>query len=117
VACGFLDSAYTGGMRRKRANPFYALLGIVGFLFTITACMYCLSVLRGIRPTDPAAPPHALETLMDRYGTPLLAGQIAVLAVATFGAVALDHFEGERVRRERDAARQAAASGSGVEHP
>ena len=104
-------------MRRKRANPFYAVLGIVGFAFTITACMYCLSVLRGIRPTDPAAPPHALETLMDRYGTPLLAGQIAVLAVATFGAVALDHFEGERVKREREAARQAVHSDSEATHP
>jgi hypothetical protein len=101
-------------MPRKRFNPFYALLGIVGFLFTITACMYCLSVLRGIRPTDPAAPPHALETLMDRYGTPLLAGQIAVLAVATFGAVALDHFEGERLKREREAARRAAEADAGA---
>jgi hypothetical protein len=104
-------------MPRKRFNPFYALLGSVGFLFTITACMYCLSVLRGIRPTDPAAPPHALETLMDRYGTPLLAGQLAVLAVATFGAVAVDHFAGERSRRERAAARRADDDDSGVSQP
>lgn len=93
-------------MRRGRTNPFYVVLGTVGFLFTITACAYCLSVLRGVRPADPAAPPHALETLMDRHGTMLLAGQIAVLALATVGAVALDHFEGERVRREREAARR-----------
>jgi len=93
-------------MRRGRSNPFYVILGLVGFLFTITACMYCLSVLRGVRPADPTAPPHALETLMDRHGTMLLAGQIAVLAVATVGAVALDHFEGERARRERAAARR-----------
>lgn len=104
-------------MRRKRANPFYAMLGTVGFLFTITACMYCLSVLRGIRPTDPAARPHALETLMDRYGTPLLAGQLAVLAVVTFGAVAFDHFDGERIKQEREAARQAATSKSGIDQP
>lgn len=93
-------------MRRGRTNPFYVVLGAVGFLFTITACAYCLSVLRGVRPTDPTAPPHALETLMDRHGTALLAGQIAVLAVATVGAVAMDHFEGERMRREREAGRR-----------
>lgn len=93
-------------MRRGRTNPFYAVLGVVGFLFTITACAYCLSVLRGVRPADPTAPPHTLETLMDRHGTLLLAGQIAVLAVATVGAVAVDHFDGERTRREREAARR-----------
>ena len=54
---------------------------------------------------------------MDRYGTPLLAGQIAVLAIATVGAVALDHFEGEQVRREREAARRAAENDSGASHP
>jgi hypothetical protein len=93
-------------MRRGRSNPFYVVLGVVGFLFTITACAFCLSVLRGVRPSDPHAPPHALETLMDRHGTLLLAGQIAVLAVATVGAVAVDHFEGERLRREREASRR-----------
>jgi hypothetical protein len=41
---------------------------------------------------------------MDRHGVALLAGQIAVLAVATVGAVALDHVEGERLRRQRAAA-------------
>lgn len=101
-------------MRRGRSNPFYALLGVVGFLFTVTACVECLSVLRGIRPADPAAPPHALEALMDRYGTPLLAGQIAILAVATFGAVAFDHAEGERVRRERRAKPPAVPHDSGA---
>jgi hypothetical protein len=101
-------------MRRRRTNPFYAVLGVVGFLFTITACMYCLSVLRGIRPPDPAARRHLLDALMDRYGTPLLAGQIAVLAVATFGAVAVDHVEGERVRRDREAGRQAGRSEPGA---
>jgi hypothetical protein len=101
-------------MRRSRSNPFYAVLGVVGFAFTITACMYCLSVLRGIRPTDPAGRPHPLETLMDRYGTPLLVGEIALLAVATFGAVALDHVEGERVRRERQAGRGGAAPDPGA---
>ena len=89
-------------MPRPRPNPFYAILGIVGFLFTITATSYCLFVLRGVRPESLSTPPHALENLMDRHGITLLAGQIAVLAIATVGAVAMDHFEGERQKRERE---------------
>jgi len=89
-------------MPRPRTNPFYALLGIVGFAFTITASSYCLSVLRGIRPaTAQEAAPHPLEELMDRHGTMLLVGQLAVLAVATCGAIAFDHFDGLRLKRER----------------
>ncbi len=95
-------------MPRPRPNPFYAILGVVGFLFTITASSYCLFVLRGVRPESLSGPPHALERLMARHGVTLLAGQIAVLAVATVGAVAMDHFEGERLRRQRaDADREA----------
>ena len=90
-------------MPRPRPNPFYAILGVVGVLFTITASSYCLFVLRGVRPESLSGPPHALERLMDRHGAMLLAGQIAVLAVATVGAVAMDHFEGERQRRQRAA--------------
>ena len=88
-------------MPRPRPNPFYAILGVVGFLFTITASSYCLFVLRGVRRESLSTAPHALEQLMDRHGITLLAGQIAVLAIATVGAVAIDHFEGERQKRER----------------
>lgn len=90
-------------MASTRTNPFYVVLGIVGFLFTVTATSYCLSVLRGVRPATGAAA-HPLETLMDRHGTALLAGELAVLAIATFGAVAVDHFAGERIRRQRSGA-------------
>jgi hypothetical protein len=37
-------------MSRPTRNPFYIVLGIIGFTFTITAASYCLSVLRGVRP-------------------------------------------------------------------
>ena len=90
-------------MQRPRRNPFYVVLGLVGFLFTITASSYCLFVLRGVRPeTAQAAGPHPFERLMDRHGTTLLAGQLVILAIATVGAVAVDHYEGERIRRERN---------------
>jgi len=88
-------------MPRPRRNPFYPLLGIVGFAFTVTAASYCVSVLRGVRPQAVDAVPHPLEQLMDRYGTSLLVGELVVLAIATVGAVGLDQFEGERLRPAR----------------
>jgi hypothetical protein len=93
-------------MVRPRRNFFYPLLGIVGFLFTITAASFCVSVLRGIRPETAASEPHALQRLMDRHGTALLVGELVVLAIATVGAVGLDHVEGERIRAARAAERR-----------
>lgn len=104
-------------MPRPARNPFYALLGIVGFLFTITAAAYCVSVLRGIRPeTAQTGGGHALERLMDDHGTTILVAEIGVLAVATVGAIWLDHLEGERIRRQR-AAERASATGPGADEP
>lgn len=104
-------------MPRPIRNPFYAVLGIVGFLFTITAAAYCISVLRGIRPeTARTGGSHALERLMDDHGTTILVAEIAVLAVATVGAIWLDHLEGERIRRQR-AAERGAATGTGADEP
>lgn len=100
-------------MSRRRRNPFYLLLGIVGFLFTITAMSYCMAVLRGVRPDRAAATrAHPVQQLMDRHGTAILAGELLVLAVATVGAVAVDHMAGERERAAREAARREAASGA-----
>jgi len=92
-------------MARRRRNPFYALLGVVGVVFTLTAVSSCLTVLRGVRPETAAARgSHPLERLLDRHGTALLAGELVVLAIATVGAVAVDHVEGERQRAARAAA-------------
>jgi len=101
-------------MPRLPRNPFYAVLGVVGVIFTVTASAYCVTVLRGVR-ARPAAEPHALDRLMDDHGTTILVAEIAVLAVATVGAIWLDHAAGERIRRER-AAREAAAGG-GADEP
>ena len=80
-------------MGRRRRNPFYVLLGVVGVAFTLTAVSSCLTVLRGVRPeTARAAAAHPVEKLMDRHGTALLTGQLVVLAIATVGAVALDEY-------------------------
>jgi hypothetical protein len=100
-------------MPRPRRNPFYVVLGIVGFLFTITATSYCVSVLRGVRPATSPRTPSSLEQLMDRHGTSLLVGELVVLAIATVGAVGLDHVEGERIRAAREADRAAAGRAGG----
>lgn len=101
-------------MRRRRLNPFYAVLGIVGFLFTVTASSYCLFVLRGVRHAgeNSAEPPHAFEQLMDRHGTSILVGQLLVLAGATVGAVAVDHADGKR-----EIARRQTAAGTNTSDP
>jgi hypothetical protein len=100
-------------MSRRVRNPFYLLLGVVGFLFTITAMSYCMAVLRGVRPETAATRgSHPVEKLIDRHGTAILAGELILLAIATVGAVAVDHVEGERQRARKSAARAAAAEPS-----
>ena len=93
-------------MPRPPRNQFYAILGIVGFAFTITAAAYCVSELRGVLPeTSASRGEHALDRLMDLHGTTLLTAELMVLAIATVGAVWIDHVAGEKIRREREAAR------------
>jgi hypothetical protein len=103
---------FAADMVRPRRNPFYVVLGAVGFLFTITAMSYCLAVLRSVRPptgVGMAAAGHPLHALMDRHGAGILAAQLVVLAVATVGAVWMDHVEGERIRRRAEQQRDSAA--------
>jgi multisubunit Na+/H+ antiporter MnhB subunit len=104
-------------MPRPPRNPFYAVLGIVGFAFTVTAAASCVTVLRGVRPVDATGGSHLLDALMARYGTSLLVGEIAVLAVATVGAIWLDNLAGEKVRRERAARQAAEPAAAGADEP
>jgi len=103
-------------MPRPPRNPFYAVLGVVGFAFTITAAASCVAVLRGLRPAVDAGGRHPFDRLLDEHGTSLLVWEIALLAVATVGAIWVDHVAGERLRRERDA-RQAAPPETGADEP
>lgn len=86
-------------MPRPRRNPFYVILGVVGFLFTITATSYCVAVLRGVRPAAGPVVKSGLEGLMDRHGTSILVGELVVLAIATVGAIAMDQNEGSAARK------------------
>jgi len=106
-------------MPRPRTNPFTVLLGIVGIAFTLTAASYCVSVLRGVRPTARATT-HTFDTLMAGHGTAILAGELVLLAISTAGSIAVDSWFGRQARRgfsttvRRDApAPELAADGDG----
>lgn len=101
-------------MARKRTNPFNVVLGVVGILFTITAMSYCVFVLRGVQAAASNGTERrpVFEQFMDTYGTSVLVAQLAVLAVATVGAVAFDNAEGQRERARRQEAAQRDRSGA-----
>lgn len=91
---------------RKAFNPFYVLLVIVGVAFTVTACAYGVMTVRDMRATEPTprdAPGEPLMALLRERGGTVLMVQIAILAVASIGAMATDDYW----RR-----REAAASGT-----
>ena len=94
-------AGYTPAMRTSPRNPFYVVLCVVGFVFTITAASSCLTVLRGVRPETARAAMTPLESVMHRHGTTLLTAELVVLAVATVGAVGLDEYRGRANARNK----------------
>lgn len=84
--------------RRDAVNPFYVLLVLAGIVFSISACAYGVMAWRAIR-VGPAATDEAatgLLTFMDQHGGKLLAGELVILGVATFGAMATDGYWSRR---------------------
>ncbi len=79
---------------RRGFNPFYLLLIIAGVTFSITAFAYFVMTLQGVRgPGAPIAPPGAaLLKFLDEYGAMAMAIELALLAVATIGAISTDRY-------------------------
>ena len=89
---------------KKPINPFYPLLVVAGTAFCITACAYGLMAMRSLRPhhagsaakagTAQVEPqgPHPLMTFLERNGTNLLLGELALLAVFSFAAMGTDDY-------------------------
>ena len=75
-------------MPRPRRNPFDLVLGLVGFLFVVTAASYCVTVLRGVRPAGDVAP-HPLDRFMADHGTTALVVELVLLAVAPSPSLAV----------------------------
>ncbi|MFM7411845.1 MAG: hypothetical protein ACKO6E_01315, partial [Planctomycetota bacterium] len=61
-------------MPRPRRNPFYVVLGVAGFAFTVTAASSCVAVLRGVRPQAVDAAPPPLEPLGAPYPLAVVSG-------------------------------------------
>jgi hypothetical protein len=102
-------------MRRnqKFANPFYALLVVAGTSFALTATAYGVMAFREARPStanagqNAAAADHPLMAWMSRHGEAALIGELAFLAVCTFGAIGTDDYWQRRAAKN---------TGSGVNH-
>ena len=97
-----------------RVDPPMELLGLAGsrtssvqFDGAVAAEAIELEGGRGVRSASAGerAETHPLQSFMDRHGTAILVGELVILAIATVGSVAVDHAEGERIRRERQAVR------------
>ena len=85
-------------------NPFYVLLVIVGVAFTLTSCAYGVMMFKTTQPLARVdmGGPEGLLGFLNVYGGRLLGGELLALAVATFGAIALDS---RRIKqRDRDKA-------------
>lgn len=81
--------------RKVPVNPFYAVLVVVGVLFAITACAYCVMAFRAVTPADAdraSVSGTRLMNLLDHYGMWLMLGELALLAVATLGAIGTDDY-------------------------
>lgn len=80
----------------KPFNPFYFLLALVGVTFCVSASAFGLMTLRQSRAPqtvlleDAQNPVHPLMKLMDQHGMKILMGELGLLAVFTFGAIATD---------------------------
>jgi len=77
--------------RRQLVNLFYPLLVISGTAFAITAFAYGVMALKAMTPT-PVDVGHPLLVFLDRYGMPLMAAELAVLAVSTLLAMGTDSY-------------------------
>ncbi len=105
--------------KKSRTNPFYLLLVIFGIAFSLTACAYGVMAFRAVHgadvagfkkrsatggrwtgTSDPAGDLSAAETpagrslltFLDDHGAQLLGIELALLAVATFGAIGTDGY-------------------------
>ena len=78
--------------KRPFANPFYALLLVVGVAFLLTATSYGVLAFRDVQGQSPTASGSGLMLFLDRHGALLLAGELAVLIVASLAAMATDGY-------------------------
>jgi hypothetical protein len=80
--------------RRQSINPFHFLTGLLGTIFTVTACGYGLLMVRANR--GPAADDtHPLMRLLNSHGATILVVEVGLLGLAAVAAILLDHYRGK----------------------
>ena len=96
--------------KKEPRNPFYLLLVIAGVLFVVTSCAYGVVAVRELAPRgavrapadgDEAESGRNMLAFMNHYGLSLLGGELAVLAVATVGAIGLDSVRQNRTPTDK----------------
>ena len=78
------------------------MLVVVGTLFAVTAFAYGVMAFTAVQrgPIRPGATPgQRLLVFLDQHGTWILAGELALLAIATVGAIGSDRYWDERAAR------------------
>jgi hypothetical protein len=100
----------------KESNPFYTIVVVAGTAFVLTAGAYWMDTLRGsgrlgVRPAlestregDRTAEGGG-PSFLDRWGTHLLGGELAILGTAAVLAMSLDRWR-SRCGAPRDASEQ-----------
>lgn len=80
--------------KRSAKNPFYVLLVILGVAFVLTACAYSVMALKATRQANPreSGGGAALLEFLNRHGDALMGGELALLAIATVGAISTDRY-------------------------
>jgi hypothetical protein len=84
--------------KRPFANPFYALLLVVGVAFLLTATSYGVMAFRDVRGHSAAASGSGWMMFLDQHGGLLMAGELAVLVIASVAAMATDGYWTSRAR-------------------
>lgn len=85
--------------KKPAINPFYVLLVILGVIFVITASAYGVMALWGIKGVDPLEGGGLLK-FMHEHGESMMLVELALLAVATFGAMGTDQYWQNRAARK-----------------
>ena len=101
---------YNGSVANSKqpSNPFYALLVIVGVAFSITACAYGVMVLKTTRvavngqEAISSQSGNDLMLWMDQNGMTAMGVELAILGLATVGAIWLDSHRAAREFEEQN---------------
>jgi hypothetical protein len=80
---------------RRRVNPFYVLLVLVGVGFVLTTCAYTVMIVSAdqmARSTELAPRKSWLLAFMDVHGGKLILWELLALGVTTVAAISTDRF-------------------------